>query len=59
MIPLDRMSAMHTVIIQTENGPVTINKVDFDESKHTLAGSKQEEKKPAKRGRPAKKAEQE
>lgn len=40
-----------TVTIQTENGPVDINKSDYDEKVHNLAG----ESKPEKRGRPSKK----
>ena len=43
------MSQVETVTIQTENGPVVINKEDYDQSKHKLAG----EEKP-RRGRPAK-----
>jgi hypothetical protein len=41
--------ACETVVIQTENGPVVINKEDYDKAKHKLVG----EEKP-KRGRPAK-----
>jgi hypothetical protein len=37
------------VTIQTENGPVQINKSDYDASKHKLVIQE-----PAKRGRPAK-----
>ena len=33
------------VTIETENGDVEINKSDFDEKKHTLAGQKKEAKK--------------
>jgi hypothetical protein len=31
-----------TVIIETENGPVTINKSDYDPKTHTLQGEKKE-----------------
>lgn len=30
------MSALETVIIETSNGPVVINKSDFDPEKHKL-----------------------
>lgn len=43
------MSVVQTVVIQTENGPVVINKSDYDEKKHALAGAEK-----PKRGRPAK-----
>jgi hypothetical protein len=38
-----------TVKIQTENGPVIINKADYDEKIHTLIGAKQPTKKRAPR----------
>lgn len=43
-----------TVEIQTENGPVRINKSDYDASKHKLVGEK-----PAKRSRLSKRGESE
>lgn len=41
-----------TVIIETESGPVVINKSDFDTNKHKLAGDKTEQfkKKKSKKG---------
>lgn len=33
------MQHPETVTIDTEHGPVIINKADFDEKKHTLAGT--------------------
>lgn len=38
-----------TVVIETENGSVVINKSDFDSKKHTLAGQKSE--KPVKKSK--------
>lgn len=45
------MAKVETVKIETENGEVLINKSDFDEKKHTLAG---QEKKPVRRTRKTK-----
>lgn len=41
------MANLETVVIGTKNGPVVINKSDFDKTKHKLFPEK-EEAKPAK-----------
>lgn len=41
------MAACETVVIETDNGPVVINKSDYDKDKHVLVGDE-----PKKRGRP-------
>lgn len=43
------MSVCETVIIETENGEVTINKSDFDPKVHKLAGEKKAKKKAVKK----------
>lgn len=44
-----------TVVIKTDNGPVVINKSDFDEKIHKLnSGAAGDSSEPKKRGRPAK-----
>jgi hypothetical protein len=48
------MAAVETVIIETENGPVLINKSDFDDSKHKLFGQKEAEPEKAEEPKPAK-----
>jgi hypothetical protein len=35
----DKMK-VETVVIETKSGPVIINKSDFDEKKHIMAGAK-------------------
>lgn len=44
------VESMETVVIKTVNGPVIINKSDFDQEKHELyVEEKQEEQKPVRK----------